>query len=57
MYLYYVTLLNNNKYLLLIMSKGKSIIAENIKKYRNKIGISQDVLSKKANLVFHMTAK
>ncbi|ROL55748.1 XRE family transcriptional regulator [Bacteroidetes/Chlorobi group bacterium MS-B_bin-24] len=39
------------------MSKGKSTIGENIKKYRNKLGISQDVLSKRANLAFHTIAK
>ena len=39
------------------MSKQKSIIGENIKKYRHKQGISQDVLSKKANLAFHTIAK
>jgi transcriptional regulator with XRE-family HTH domain len=39
------------------MSKGKSTIGNNIKKYRNKLGISQDVLSKKANLAFHTIAK
>ena len=39
------------------MSKGKSTIGENIKKYRNKLGISQDTLSKKANLAFHTIAK
>ena len=39
------------------MSNGKSIIGDNIKKYRNKLGISQDVLSKKANLAFHTIAK
>ncbi|PIV12831.1 MAG: hypothetical protein COS47_00500 [Candidatus Nealsonbacteria bacterium CG03_land_8_20_14_0_80_36_12] len=39
------------------MSKGKSTIGDNIKKYRNKLGISQDVLSKKANLAFHTIAK
>ena len=39
------------------MTKGKTIIADNIKKYRNKIGISQDVLSKRANLAFHTIAK
>jgi len=32
-------------------------IAKNIKKYRNKLGISQDVLSKRANLAFHTIAK
>ncbi|MBU4600963.1 helix-turn-helix domain-containing protein, partial [Candidatus Parcubacteria bacterium] len=35
----------------------KSIISGNIKKYRNKLGISQDVLSKRANLAFHTIAK
>jgi len=39
------------------MSKEKSKIGENIKKYRNKLGISQDVLSKKSNLAFHTIAK
>ena len=39
------------------MSKQKSTIGNNIKKYRNKLGISQDVLSKKANLAFHTIAK
>ena len=39
------------------MSKQKSAIGENIKKYRNKLGISQDVLSKRANLAFHTIAK
>ncbi len=39
------------------MSKEKSTIAENIKKYRNKLGISQDQLSKKADLAFHTIAK
>jgi len=28
-----------------------------MKKYRNKLGISQDVLSKRANLAFHTIAK
>ena len=35
----------------------KSTIGENIKKYRNKLGISQDILSKRANLAFHTIAK
>jgi len=39
------------------MSNEKSTIGGNIKKYRNKLGISQDVLSKKANLAFHTIAK
>lgn len=39
------------------MSRKKSTIGENIKKYRNKLGISQDTLSKKANLAFHTIAK
>jgi transcriptional regulator with XRE-family HTH domain len=39
------------------MSKEKSTIAENIKKYRKLAGISQDQLSKKANLAFHTIAK
>jgi len=39
------------------MPNKKSIIGNNIKKYRNKRGISQDVLSKKANLAFHTIAK
>jgi len=39
------------------MSNEKSTIGDNIKKYRNKLSISQDVLSKKANLAFHTIAK
>lgn len=39
------------------MTKEKATIAGNIKKYRNKLGISQDVLSKRANLAFHTIAK
>ncbi|MBT4894901.1 helix-turn-helix transcriptional regulator [bacterium] len=39
------------------MSKQKSNISVNIKKYRNKLGISQDTLSKKAGLAFHTVAK
>ena len=39
------------------MSNEKSTIGENIKKYRNKLGISQDQLSKKSDLAFHTIAK
>ncbi len=39
------------------MSKKKTTIGDNIRKYRNKLGISQDVLSKRANLAFHTIAK
>ena len=39
------------------MPKQDATIGENIKKYRNKLGISQDVLSKRANLAFHTIAK
>ena len=39
------------------MSKEKSTIANNIRKYRKKLGISQDILSKRANLAFHTIAK
>lgn len=39
------------------MSKQKSTIGDNVKKYRKLAGISQDVLSKKANLAFHTIAK
>jgi len=38
------------------MSNEKSTIGDNIRKYRNKLGISQDVLSKKADLAFHTIA-
>lgn len=34
-----------------------SRIGTNIKKYRKKLNISQDLLSKKANLAFHTIAK
>ena len=39
------------------MSNEKSTIGDNIRKYLNKLGISQDVLSKKADLAFHTIAK
>lgn len=39
------------------MSEGDRTIGDNTKKYRNKLGISQDGLSKKANLAFHAIAK
>jgi len=40
------------------MSKNtSSTIGENIKKYRQQQGLSQDTLSKKANLAFHTVAK
>ena len=39
------------------MSKQESKIGKNIRKYRKRPGISQDVLSKKANLAFHTIAK
>lgn len=37
--------------------KEISIIAENIKKYRNKMGISQDKLSKLAGVTLHTITK
>ena len=39
------------------MPRPESRIGENVKKYRKKLGISQDSLSKKANLAFHTVAK
>jgi transcriptional regulator with XRE-family HTH domain len=39
------------------MSKEISIIAKNIKKYREKKGISQDKLSKLAGITLHTIAK
>ena len=39
------------------MSKGLSIIAKNIKKYREKKGISQDKLSKLAGITLHTITK
>ena len=39
------------------MSKTISVISKNMKKYRQKLGISQDTLSKKADLAFHTIAK
>ncbi|MDD2758480.1 MAG: helix-turn-helix transcriptional regulator [Patescibacteria group bacterium] len=38
-------------------SSGKSVIAENIKKYRNKIGVSQDRLSKLADVTYNTIIK
>ena len=39
------------------MSKPESKIGNNVRKYRKKLGISQDILSKRANLAFHTVAK
>lgn len=39
------------------MSKNKTNIAVNIKRYREKLGISQDTLSKRADVAFHTIAK
>jgi len=39
------------------LSKQKSKIGMNMKKYRKKLGISQDVLSKRADLAYHTIAK
>lgn len=35
----------------------QSRIGENIRKFRNKLGFSQDALSKKTDLAFHTVAK
>ena len=39
------------------MSKGISMIAKNIKKYRKKLGISQDKLSKLADVTYNTIIK
>jgi len=39
------------------MSNEKTIIGNNIRQYRKKLGISQDILSKRASLAFHTIAK
>jgi len=39
------------------MTKNLPPIAKNIKKYRNKLGISQDRLSKLANVTLHTLTK
>ena len=39
------------------MSKEISTIAKNIKKYRGKMGISQDMLSKLAGITLHTITK
>ena len=39
------------------MSNELSTIAKNIKKYRNKLGISQDKLSKLASVTLHTLTK
>jgi len=38
-------------------SNNKSIIAENIKKYRNKMSVSQDRLSKLADVTYNTIIK
>lgn len=39
------------------MSNELSTIAKNIKKYRNKLGVSQDKLSKLASVTLHTLTK
>ncbi len=39
------------------MSKELPVIAKNIKKYRDKLGISQDKLSKLASITLHTITK
>ena len=39
------------------MSKPESKIGDSVRKYRKKLGISQDTLSKRADLAFHTVAK
>lgn len=39
------------------MSKEKSTIAKNVKKYRKKLGISQDKLSKLSNVTYNTIIK
>lgn len=39
------------------MTKKKSVIGKNIKKYRARIGVSQDKLSKLADITFHTITK
>lgn len=39
------------------MTKNLLPIAKNIKKYRNKLGVSQDKLSKLANVTLHTLTK
>ena len=39
------------------MTKPESKIGNNVREYRKKLGISQDILSKRANLAFHTVAK
>lgn len=38
-------------------SRYKLVIAENVKKYRNKIGVSQDRLSKLADVTYNTIIK
>jgi transcriptional regulator with XRE-family HTH domain len=38
-------------------SNNKSTISENIKKYRNKLGVSQDRLSKLADITYNTIIK
>jgi len=39
------------------MLKQKSKIVNNIRKYRNKLGISQDMFSKRTNPAFYTSSK
>ena len=52
-----MSLTNYHSIVIRTMPKSESAIADNMKKYRQKLGISQDMLSKRANLAFHTIAK
>lgn len=47
----------NYSIVLLYMQRELPTIAKNIKKYRNKLGISQDKLSKLAGVTLHTLTK
>ncbi len=40
-----------------MLSSGKSAVATNVKKYRNKLGVSQDRLSKLADVTYNTIIK
>ena len=47
----------NNTTIIIQVSQEKNMLAENIKKYRNKLGLTQEALARKANISYNTIIK
>lgn len=47
----------NNTTIIIQVSQGEKMLAENIKKYRNKLGLTQEALARKANISYNTIIK